>query len=108
MEELGEEGEGSSQPPQSVPQGGFCTQYSRCSEDAMLKGFEAVLTAWSGPRDAVLDLLYTSGYFCLKDVMGKLKSQGFARSPSRAVVHISLYLEKVPQGFLLQWADALI
>ena len=108
MEGLGEEGEGSSQPPQSVPQGGFCARCSRCSEDATEKGFDATPTAWSGPGDAVLHQRYLSGPVPLKVVVGKLRGEGFARSPSRAMAHICLYLEKVSQGNLLQWAHTLV
>lgn len=108
MEGLGKEGEGSSQPPQPVPQGGFCAQWSRCSEDAKEKGFDATLTARSGPGDPVLHQGYLSGSVPLKVVVGKLRGEGFPRSPSRAVAHICLYLEKVSEGNLLQWAHTLV
>lgn len=108
MEGLGEEGEGSSQPPWSVPWGGFCARFSRCSEDATGKGFAATLTACSGPGDAVLHQHYLSGPVPLKVMVGKLRGEGFARSPGRTVAHICLYLEKVSQNKLLQWAHTLV
>lgn len=94
MEGLREEGEGSSQPPQSVLQQGFCAECSRCSEDATGRGFDSTLAAWAGPRDALL-LQNLSGAVPLKVVVGKLRGEGFARSPSRGSgTHLLLLTER--------------
>jgi len=105
---LGEEGEGNPQLPQSVPQDGFCVRCSRCSEDAAEKGFDATLTAWSGPGDAVLHQHYLARPVPLKVVSGRLRGKGFARFANRKMAHIFLYLGKVSQGNLLQWVHTLI
>lgn len=59
----------------------------------MSRGFDSTLVAWASPRGALLHQ-NLSGAVPLKAVVGKLRDEGFSRSPSRAVAHICPSLQK--------------